>query len=91
MSRDTCGRCGAEESIFWYPYAFGMAPIPSVVDRTIDRAQYFTLCDECQREFVDFMHNAKRDAPEDADIDVEKIKELINGTTVIVPTAEEYK
>ena len=56
MSLGTCTRCGAEESIFWYPYGFAMAPVPTIADRTFDRAQYFTLCDKCQQEFVDFMH-----------------------------------
>lgn len=50
-----CSRCGTEESMFWYPYAFGVAPIPSVTDRYVDRGQYFTLCDGCQHAFTDFM------------------------------------
>ena len=59
MSLGICTRCGAEESVFWYPYAFAMAPAPTTMDRTFDRAQYFTLCDKCQKEFVDFMHGVK--------------------------------
>lgn len=50
MSLGTCVRCGAEESMFWYPYAFGMG------STNYDRTQYFTLCDKCHQEFVDFMY-----------------------------------
>ncbi len=50
-----CSRCGAEDSMFWYPYAFGVAPIPNIADRTVDRCQYFMLCDDCQVDFVNFM------------------------------------
>ena len=56
MTGCKCARCGAEDSMFWYPYAFGVAPIPSVTDRCIDRSQYFMLCDSCQSAFVSFMH-----------------------------------
>ena len=55
----TCSRCGTEISIFWYPYAFGVAPIPSPAERCIDRSQYFMLCDVCQIKFVEFMRHAK--------------------------------
>ncbi len=58
-----CSRCGAEESMFWYPYAFGVAPIPSVTDRYVDRGQYFTLCDSCQHAFTDFMEMRIRYEP----------------------------
>ena len=91
MTRSTCSRCGAEESMFWYPYAFGMAPIPSVVDRNIDHAQYFNLCDKCQQEFTAFMHNAKELHFEDANIDAEKLKKLMDEAPIIIPTPEEYK
>lgn len=87
MSKGTCSRCGAEESMFWYPYAFGVAPIPSVVERNIDRAQYFNLCDKCQQEFVDFMHNEKWPS-----FDTEKVlKELADSKPMFIPTPEEYK
>ena len=52
-----CYRCGAEESKFWYPYAFGMTCIPMVTDRAVDRTQYFMLCDICQEAFVRFMRD----------------------------------
>lgn len=55
MMRGKCDRCGTERSTFWYPYGFAVAPIPGVADRTMDRAQYFTLCDECQTDLIDFM------------------------------------
>lgn len=56
MMRGKCDRCGTEKSTFWYPYAFGIAPIPSVTaDCRTDRAQYFMLCDECQTDLIDFM------------------------------------
>lgn len=87
-----CSRCGTEESMFWYPYAFGVAPIPSVVDRNIDHAQYFNLCDKCQQEFVMlFMRNAKELNCIDAEIDVEKLKKLINEQPIIIPRAEDYE
>ena len=50
MSKGTCSRCGTEESIFWYPYGFAVSPLPSVRDCSLDRTQYFTLCDKCQHE-----------------------------------------
>ena len=58
-----CSRCGSEESMFWYPYAFGVAPIPSVTDRYVDKCQYFMLCDSCQQAFVDFMEMRIRYEP----------------------------
>lgn len=85
MSRGTCSRCGSEESIFWYPYGFAVAPLPSVRDCTVDRAQYFTLCDKCQQEFTEFMHNNKWPS---LDLDPEKLKEMIDNQPLIVPTAE---
>ena len=57
MTAGICARCGAKDSMFWYPYAFGVAPIPSVTDSRIDRSQYFMLCDDCQAAFVNFMRN----------------------------------
>ena len=75
-----CSRCGAEESMFWYPYAFGMAPIPSVVDCNIDHAQYFNLCDKCQQEFIEFMRNEKW-----PNLDPEKLKKMI-GDIEPIPT-----
>ena len=83
MTKGTCTRCGAEESIFWYPYAFTMAPIPSVVDRNFDRAQYFNLCDKCQQEFVDFMHNKHWPF-----FDAEKLKELMDDSKPMIFTPE---
>lgn len=58
MTCGKCTRCGAEDSMFWYPYAFGVAPIPNPADPRglLDRTQYFMLCDKCQQEFTDFMH-----------------------------------
>ena len=50
-----CDRCGTEQSTFWYPYGFAVAPIPNIADRCTDRAQYFTLCDECQTDLINFM------------------------------------
>ena len=81
-----CSRCGTEESMFWYPYAFGVAPIPSVADHNINRAQYFNLCDRCQQEFTEFMQNT--DYPF---LSAEKLKELIDRKPVIIPTAEDYQ
>ena len=86
MSKGTCSRCGAEESFLWYPYGFGMPTVPSVVDRSFDRTQYFTLCDKCQQEFTEFMHNT--DYPF---LSTEKLKELIDSKPVIIPTPEEYQ
>ena len=86
-----CSRCGAEDSMFWYPYAFGVAPIPSVVDRCTDRAQYFNLCDKCQRGFVDFMHNTKLVIYPEHDIDTKKLEEMIKGQPVIIPGPEDYQ
>ena len=81
-----CSRCGAEDSMFWYPYAFGVAPIPSVVDHNIDHAQYFNLCDKCQQEFTDFMHNERWPY-----FDIEKLKEMTDKSPIFIPTPEEYK
>lgn len=86
-----CNRCGAKDSMFWYPYAFGVAPVPVAADRHIDRAQYYQLCDKCQQEFVEFMYNAKEMHFEDADIDAEKLKKLMDEQPIIIPTPEEYK
>ena len=51
-----CSRCGADDSMFWYPYAFGMIPISSMERPNLDRSEYFMLCDSCQAAFVNFMH-----------------------------------
>lgn len=89
MSKGTCSRCGAEKSIFWYPYGFAVSPLPSIRDSTIDRAQYFTLCDKCQQEFTDFMHNEKWLS---MDLDPEKLKEMMDDKApIIIPTAEDYQ
>ena len=51
-----CSRCETEESMFWYPYAFGVAPFPDPVSGKIyDNCQRFMLCDVCQEQFVRFM------------------------------------
>ena len=61
MTGGKCDRCGAEESMFWYPYAFGVAPIPDPASgRTYDRCQYFMLCDVCQEQFTRFMRAESR-------------------------------
>lgn len=86
MSRGTCSRCGAEESIFWYPYGFAVAPLPSIRDNTINRTQYFTLCDKCQQEFTDFMHNEKWPF-----FDVEKVKEMMDNSKPVILPNEEVK
>lgn len=86
-----CSRCGAEDSMFWYPYAFGVAPIPSVADRNIDRAQYFNLCDKCQQEFTEFMHNTKLVIYPELDIDIKKLEELMKEQPVIIPGPEDYQ
>lgn len=91
MTKGICARCGAEDSMFWYPYAFGVAPIPSVVDRGIDRSQYFMLCDKCQMDFVNFMHNRGPVIFNMKDMDPEELKKLMDEMVpgpLIVP---EYK
>ena len=51
-----CSRCGAEESMFWYPYAFGVAPIPVPAGTMSSRdTQFYILCDKCQMDFIRFM------------------------------------
>ena len=43
--------------MFWYPYAFGVAPIPVPSGTMSYRdSQFYVLCDKCQMEFTDFMH-----------------------------------
>ena len=81
MTGGKCARCGDEKSMFWYPYAFGMAPIPSVTDRYTDRAQYFNLCDKCQADFVDFM-NMKIEIKMNPYYDVNNLKKLMDDKTV---------
>ena len=81
-----CNRCGTEESMFWYPYAFGVAPIPSVADRNIDRAQYFNLCDKCQQEFTEFMQNTNYPF-----LSAEKLKELIDSQPIVPYYPEEHQ
>lgn len=57
MTKGICTRCGAEESVFWYPYAFGVAPIPVPAGTMSSRdSQFFILCDKCQTEFIKFMN-----------------------------------
>ena len=86
MRTGRCERCGAEDSMFWYPYAFGVAPIPSVTDRCVDRCQYFQLCDSCQAAFVDFM-KMKIDNPY---FDTKKLKELMDSEPMeFVPEVKE--
>ena len=55
MSLGTCARCGAEESMFWYPYAFWTGTT------SYERMQNFTLCDKCHQEFVDFMYKGGKE------------------------------
>ena len=40
--------------MFWYPYAFGIAPIPD--GRPLVDCQRYMLCDRCQTEFIRFMN-----------------------------------
>ena len=54
MTAGRCARCGAEDSMFWYPYAFGIAPIPD--GRPLVDCQRYMLCDRCQTEFIRFMN-----------------------------------
>ena len=54
MTAGRCARCGAEDSMFWYPYAFGIAPIPD--GRPLVDCQRYMLCDKCQTEFIRFMN-----------------------------------
>ncbi len=78
MRSGGCARCGAEDSMFWYPYAFGVAPIPSVTDRCVDRSQYFMLCDSCQAAFVDFMR-MKIEIKMNPHCDIESLKKALDG------------
>ena len=59
MTGGKCARCGAEDSMFWYPYAFGIAPIPDVRTNLLADCQRYMLCDKCQTDFIDFMRNEK--------------------------------
>ena len=87
MSKGMCSRCGTDESMFWYPYAFGVAPIPYVAaDRNIDRTQYFNLCDKCQQEFTEFMQNTNYPF-----IDAEKLKKLIENEPIVPYYPEEHQ
>lgn len=58
-TRGECSRCGAEDSMFWYPYAFGVAPLPgpAAVGPSYRDCQFYCLCDKCQQDFIEFMHN----------------------------------
>ena len=90
MTKGECTRCGAEDSMFWYPYAFGVAPIPAV-DRSVDRSQYFMLCDKFQMDFVNFMHNRGPVIFNTKEMDPEELKRLMDEMgpgPLIVP---EYK
>lgn len=86
MTCGKCSRCGADDSMFWYPYAFGVAPIPSGPERLVDRSQYFMLCDKCQQDFVDFMHNKRWPF-----FDGEKLKEMMDAEPmpIVVPEVKE--
>ena len=89
MTCGKCARCGTEDSMFWYPYAFGMAPIPDIAGRIgMDRSQYFNLCDKCQQEFTDFMHNKRWPF-----FDADKLKEMMDAEPmpIIVPNQEAKK
>ena len=89
MTAGICARCGAKDSMFWYPYAFGVAPIPSVTDSRIDRSQYFMLCDDCQVRFVDFM-KMKIEIKMNPYYDVNNLKKRVDETEpVIVPEVKE--
>ncbi len=80
-----CNRCGAEDSMFWYPYAFGVAPFPDPVSgRIYDNAQRFMLCDRCQEQFVDFMRNKRWPW-----FDSEKLKEAMDSEPL--PFVQEAK
>ena len=58
--------------MFWYPYAFGIAPTPTPAGTMSYRdSQFYVLCDRCQMEFTDFMH---RPGPW---FDAEKLKEMV--------------
>ena len=83
---NTCRRCGAEDSMFWFPYAFGVAPIPSPAERVIDRCQYFMLCDKCQQDFVDFMHNKRWPF-----FDADKLKEMMDNAEPMPIIDQEMK
>jgi len=56
MTGGKCSRCGAEDSMFWYPYAFGVAPLPNIGAMSYKDCQFYVLCDRCQTQFVTFMH-----------------------------------
>ena len=87
MRTGRCDRCGAEDSMFWYPYAFGMTPMPSVTDRCIDRSQYFQLCDSCQATFVDFM-KMKIEIKMNPWYDVNNLKKLIDKSVPFTPEVD---
>ena len=60
MTGGKCARCGAEESVFWYPYAFGVAPVPDITSHMIMDCQRYMLCDVCQEQFMRFMRAESR-------------------------------
>ena len=85
MTGGICARCGANDSMFWYPYAFGVAPIPSVTDPRIDRSQYFMLCDDCRMKFTEFMRNKSYPF-----FDTEKLKKMMDSEPMeFVPEVKE--
>lgn len=86
MTRGECRRCGTEDSMFWYPYAFGVAPIPDpAAVRTYDHCQRYMLCDKCQQEFVDFMHNKRWPF-----FDADRLKEMMDAEPMpIIPEVRE--
>lgn len=56
MTTGKCDRCGTEESMFWYPYAFGVPAVPTPAGTmTSSDCQCYVLCDKCQADFIDFM------------------------------------
>ena len=72
--------------MFWYPYAFGMAPLPMpAAGMSYRDCQFYTLCDDCQQAFIDFMHNKRWPF-----FDADKLKEMIDevGPMPFVQTPE---
>lgn len=85
MTRGTCARCGAEESIFWYPYAFAVIPVPEPASVRLPDCQRYALCDKCQQDFIEFMRNKRWPF-----FDAEKLKEMMAAEPmpIIVPAQE---
>ena len=72
MSGGRCARCGTDESMFWYPYAFGIAPIPD--GRPLVDCQRYMLCDKCQTDFIEFMSNKRWPF-----FDADKLREIMDN------------